>query len=52
LSTKEKEKKKDKKKKRHKDILIVKNCKTKCCDKFLKGEKKRCDRCPKFDLLN
>jgi hypothetical protein len=51
LSTKVKEKKKDKKKKRLKGISIAENCKSKCCDKYLKGEKKRCGRCPMFDLL-
>jgi hypothetical protein len=26
-------------------------CKTKCCNKFKKGEHKRCKKCPCFDLL-
>ena len=26
-------------------------CKTKCCKKYKKGENKRCDRCPCYDLL-
>jgi hypothetical protein len=50
-----KEKEKDKKKKKKKDILDkikkVENIKSKCCDKYKKGEKKRCDRCPMHDLL-
>jgi hypothetical protein len=50
-----KEKEKDKKKKKKKDILDkikkVENVKSKCCDKYKKGEKKRCDRCPMHDLL-
>jgi len=25
--------------------------KSKCCDKYKKSEKKRCKRCPCFDLL-
>jgi hypothetical protein len=49
-----KAKEKDKKKKKKKDILdkIKKadSCKSKCCDKYKKGEKKRCDNCPMFDL--
>ena len=32
-------------------ISVSKNCKTKCCKKYKKGESKRCSRCPKFDLL-
>jgi hypothetical protein len=51
LSNKEKEKKKDKKKKLLKDIKVAANCKSKCCDKYMKGEKKRCSRCPMFDLI-
>jgi len=51
---KDKDKKKDKKKK-NKDILEnikkLENCKSTCCEKFKKSEKKRCSRCPMFDLL-
>jgi hypothetical protein len=50
-----KEKEKDKKKKKKKDILHkikkAENCKSSCCEKYKKGEKKRCDRCPMFDLF-
>jgi hypothetical protein len=50
-----KEKEKDKKKKKKKEILHkikkAENCKSSCCDKYKKGEKKRCDRCPMFDLF-
>jgi hypothetical protein len=49
--------KKDKKKekKREKKKLLKKgsdkeNLKTVCCEKYKKGEKKRCKNCPKFDL--
>lgn len=49
-----KEKEKDKKKKKKKDnldkIKKVEGIKSKCCDKYKKGEKKRCDNCPMFDL--
>ncbi len=49
-----KEKEKDKKKKKKIDTLDkIKNaekCKSRCCDKYKKGEKKRCDNCPMFDL--
>ncbi len=51
------EKKKDKKKKKKKkklllkDIKIADNCKSKCCNKYEKGEHKRCKRCPMFDLI-
>jgi len=48
---KEKDKKKKKKKKNLLDkIMKVENTKSKCCDKYKKGEKKRCDNCPMFDL--
>ncbi len=50
-----KEKEKDKKKKKIRNILdnIKKpsNCKSSCCEKYKKGEKKRCGSCPMFDLL-
>jgi hypothetical protein len=26
--------------------------KSKCCEKYKKGENKRCKNCPKFDLCN
>jgi hypothetical protein len=55
LSKKEKEKenKKGKKNKQKSlnEIKIAENCKSKCCDKFKKGENKRCGRCPMFDLI-
>ena len=31
--------------------LLSQNVKTKCCKKYKKGEKKRCGRCPCYDLL-
>lgn len=54
-----KEKKKDKKKQKKvlkkllllSEIKVAENCKSKCCDKYQKGEHKRCKRCPMFDLL-
>jgi len=50
-----KEKEKDKKKKQIKNILAnikkPSNCKSSCCEKYKKGEKKRCGSCPMFDLL-
>jgi hypothetical protein len=50
---KEKSKKKDKKKEILKKIKVkvAENCKSSCCEKFKKSEKKRCSRCPMFDLL-
>lgn len=56
LSKKEDTKEKKKDKKKDKKILIKKlniadNCKSSCCEKFKKSEKKRCSRCPMFDLL-
>jgi hypothetical protein len=52
VSKKEKEKSKKKDKKEIlKKIKVAENCKSKCCDKYKKGEKKRCDRCPMFDLF-
>lgn len=51
-------KKKDKQKKNLSKVqelrlseLKQSKCKTKCCDKFKKGEHKRCKKCPCFDLL-
>ena len=52
-----KKKKKDKAKKETKAAIQFvavkppKNCKSKCCKKFKKGEHKRCKRCPMYDLL-
>jgi len=52
VSKKDKKKKKEKEKKSHlNNIKIAKKCKTKCCEKYKKGEGRRCMRCPKFDLL-
>ncbi|MDX1363624.1 hypothetical protein [Arenibacter latericius] len=56
---KKEEKKKDKKlmkaeKKKQKKLLKAMappGCKTKCCEKYLKSESKRCKRCPCFDLM-
>jgi predicted transcriptional regulator len=31
-------------------IELPKNVKDSCCKKFKKGEKKRCKKCPCFDL--
>jgi hypothetical protein len=41
--------KKDQEKLPEKDATTGK-LKTKCCEKYKKGEDKRCKRCPKFDL--
>jgi hypothetical protein len=51
-----KDKKKDKKKKKSKELILdnikkIENCKSTCCEKFKKSEKKRCSRCPMFDLI-
>jgi len=50
-----KEKEKEKKKKKKKDLLSkikkAENCKSSCCEKYKKSEKKRCDRCPMHDLF-
>lgn len=53
MGKEKKEKKKNKKLKENKilHIKVVENCKSKCCDKYKKGENKRCKRCPMFDLL-
>ena len=32
-------------------IPIADKVKSKCCEKFKKGESKRCGKCPCFDLL-
>jgi hypothetical protein len=46
---KNKDKDKDKKKVLKKD-KPQKDLKTRCCEKYKKGEDKRCKRCPRFDL--
>jgi hypothetical protein len=46
---KNKDKNKDKEKLLKKDTATGK-LKTKCCEKYKKGEDKRCKRCPRFDL--
>ena len=33
------------------EVSPPKVCKTKCCKNYKKGEKKRCMRCPCYDLL-
>jgi hypothetical protein len=51
---KDKKKKKDKKKDSIDVLILLKNldaCKSSCCEKYKKNEKKRCKRCPMFDLL-
>ena len=52
VSKKEKEKEKKKKKKKDNLDKIKKavKCKSSCCEKYKKGEKKRCNNCPMFDL--
>ncbi|MFE3867445.1 hypothetical protein ACFX5E_05070 [Flavobacterium sp. LS2P90] len=47
---KNKDKKKDKKGHPEKDGTKGK-LKSKCCEKYKKGEDKRCKRCPGFDLV-
>jgi hypothetical protein len=34
-----------------KTMCSPKGCKPSCCEKFRKGEHKRCKKCPCFDLL-
>jgi len=52
MSKKEKDKKKIKDKKELlKNIKVVENCKSRCCEKYKKSENKRCSRCPMFDLI-
>jgi hypothetical protein len=46
---KKKEKKKEKKKLLKKGSAKD-NLKSECCEKYKKGEKKRCKNCPRFDL--
>lgn len=31
--------------------LVPNGCKSKCCEKYTKGEAQRCKRCPCFDLI-
>ncbi|MEZ7499265.1 hypothetical protein QO200_11005 [Flavobacterium sp. Arc3] len=50
-------KKKNKESKKDKNKLLEngkneKGLKSECCEKYKKGEHKRCKRCPGFDLLN
>ena len=53
MSKKEDAKVKKKKKKKNllNKIKTAENCKSSCCEKYKKGEKKRCDRCPMYDLF-
>jgi hypothetical protein len=50
---KEKEKKEKKELKKLMKALAPteKKCKAECCQKYMKGEHKRCKRCPMFDLI-
>lgn len=48
---KEKKEKKKEKKKLLKSNEIEGAAKSECCEKYKKGEHKRCNNCPKFDLL-
>jgi hypothetical protein len=51
LSKKDKKKEKKKEKKKLlKEGSDKENLKTECCEKYKKGEKKRCKNCPRFDL--
>jgi hypothetical protein len=54
LSKKEKNKEKKKEKKDKKRLLkkdtVAGKLKSKCCEKYKKGEEKRCKNCPRFDL--
>jgi len=51
--------KKKNKKLRNERLLAIKQygseilgeVKDECCDKFMKSEKKRCEKCPCFDLI-
>lgn len=58
LGKKEKEKKKEKKRLKKElakvflnDEKLASKCKSSCCEKYKKSEKKRCGRCPMFDLI-
>jgi len=51
-------KKKNKKLRKKRPLSIQQNgsgilgeVKDECCEKFMKSEKKRCEKCPCFDLL-
>ncbi|WP_299548126.1 hypothetical protein [Seonamhaeicola sp.] len=46
-----KEKKKAVKKLKSLGIITTDKVKNSCCKKFKKGEKKRCKKCPCYDLL-
>jgi hypothetical protein len=51
MSKKDKNKEKKKDKKNHLgNIKTAKKLKSKCCEKYKKGESHRCERCPMFDL--
>ncbi len=52
MGKKSKQKAAKKAKKKSISIDLPKECKTKCCDKYKKGEHKRCKRCPLFDLIH
>ncbi|WP_220473534.1 hypothetical protein [Flagellimonas pelagia] len=48
---KKKKEKKKLKKALLKNLSTQGKLKSKCCEKFKKGENKRCSKCPCFDLL-
>ena len=48
---KEKKKKKKLKKAKLLELKVFDDCKSKCCEKYKKGEHKRCKRCPMLDLF-
>ncbi len=51
MGKKDKNKGKNKDKKKFlKNGTATENLKSKCCEKYKKGEDKRCKRCPRFDL--
>lgn len=52
MSKEKKSKKKEKKKQLLTACNISEKYKSKCCEKYLKSEKKRCKRCPMFDMFN
>ncbi|MCZ8196242.1 MAG: hypothetical protein O9267_01390 [Flavobacterium sp.] len=44
----------DKKQKKNdliKKLKVSNKCKSSCCEKYIKSEKKRCKKCPMFDLI-
>ena len=52
MSKKKKNKDKNKDKKKFlKNGSDKENLKSKCCEKYKKGEHNRCKNCPKFDLI-